>query len=396
MPPQETVRQKLDETVAAVRAKVKSTPRIGVVLGSGLGGFGDTLKNLVKLPYADLPHLPVSRVVGHSGNLCFGDVAGVQVVCMQGRVHYYEGHSIEACVHGARTMARLGVECVLLTNAAGGVEASWSPGDLMIVTDHLNLMGTSPLLGPNDDTLGPRFPDMTEAYDVKLRETLNAVGAAQGTSLRAGVYAALTGPSYETPAEVRMLRGLGAQAVGMSTVPEVLALRHMGVKVAALSCITNLAAGITNAMLNHAEVERRSRAGPTRRAGRASSEASSTRSTKLPNPGPLSGRGAPREARRRCQGSPDARVRSVLALPRRRRPRHEERAGIRGLQRRERVVGRVLVRQGERHRADGGRGRDGAGRVRRRDEGAEGGLAVRDLSAGPVGVRDRHARRARR
>jgi purine-nucleoside phosphorylase len=255
MPPQETVRQKLDETVAAVRAKVKSTPPIGVVLGSGLGGFGDTLENLVKLPYAELPHLPASRVPGHSGNLCFGDVAGVPVVCMQGRVHYYEGHSIDACVHGARTMARLGVTCVLLTNAAGGVEASWSPGDLMIVTDHLNLMGTSPLLGPNDDTLGPRFPDMTEAYNVKLRETLNAVGAAQGTSLRAGVYAALTGPSYETPAEVRMLRGLGAQAVGMSTVPEVLALRHMGVKVAALSCITNLAAGITKATLNHAEVE---------------------------------------------------------------------------------------------------------------------------------------------
>jgi purine-nucleoside phosphorylase len=255
MPPQETVRQRLDATVAAVRSKVTAAPRIGVVLGSGLGGFGDTLDHLVKLPYADLPHLPASRVPGHSGNLCFGDVAGVPVVCMQGRVHYYEGHSIESCVHGARTMARLGVEYVLLTNAAGGVESSWSAGDLMIITDHLNLMGTSPLLGPNEDSFGPRFPDMTEAYDVTLRELLTAVGAAQGTSLRAGVYAALTGPSYETPAEVRMLRGLGANAVGMSTVPEVLALRHMGVKVAALSCITNLAAGITKATLNHAEVE---------------------------------------------------------------------------------------------------------------------------------------------
>jgi purine-nucleoside phosphorylase len=249
------VLEKLDETVAAVRAKVKSTPAIGVVLGSGLGGFADTLTNLVKLPYAELPHLPQSRVPGHSGNLCFGDVGGVPIVCMQGRVHYYEGHSIESCVHGARTMARLGVKSMLLTNAAGGVEASWSAGDLMIVTDHLNLMGTSPLLGPNHDALGARFPDMTEAYDVTLRETLNAVGAAAGISLRAGVYAALTGPSYETPAEVRMVRGLGAQAVGMSTVPEVIALRHMGVKVAALSCITNLAAGITKATLNHAEVE---------------------------------------------------------------------------------------------------------------------------------------------
>src|ERR1700733_5323651 len=139
MLPQETVRQRLDATVAAVRSKVTATPRIGVVLGSGLGGFGDTLDHLVKLPYADLPHLPASRVPGHSGNLCFGDVAGVPVVCMQGRVHYYEGHSIESCVHGARTMARLGVQYMLLTNAAGGVESSWSAGDLMIITDHLNL-----------------------------------------------------------------------------------------------------------------------------------------------------------------------------------------------------------------------------------------------------------------
>ena len=250
-----TVRQKLDETVAAVRARVPATPVIGVVLGSGLGGFGDTLDRLVKLPYGELPHLPISRVPGHSGNLCFGEVRGVPVVCMQGRVHYYEGHSIEACVHGARTMARLGVDRVLLTNAAGGVEASWSAGDLMIVTDHLNLMGTSPLLGPNDDALGPRFPDMTVAYDVPLRDALARAAKGAGIALREGVYAALTGPSYETPAEIRMLRALGAQAVGMSTVPEVLALRHMGVRVAALSCITNLAAGITKATLDHAEVE---------------------------------------------------------------------------------------------------------------------------------------------
>jgi purine-nucleoside phosphorylase len=254
MPPQ-TVRQKLDETVAAVRSKVTTRPTIGVVLGSGLGGFADTLGRLVKLPYADLPHLPASRVPGHSGNLCFGEVSGYPVVCMQGRVHFYEGHSIESVVHGARTMAALGVERVLLTNAAGGVEASWSAGDLMVVTDHLNLMGTSPLIGPNDDSLGVRFPDMTEAYDHQLRDRLLQVGAAAGIPLREGVYAALTGPSYETPAEIRMVRALGAQAVGMSTVPEVIALRHMGVKVAALSCITNLAAGITKAMLSHAEVE---------------------------------------------------------------------------------------------------------------------------------------------
>ncbi len=250
-----TVRQKLDETVAAVRAKVTLKPTVGVVLGSGLGGFGDSLDRLVKLPYAELPHLPASRVPGHSGNLCFGEVRGVPVVCMQGRVHGYEGHSIESVVQGVRTMARLGVERVLLTNAAGGLEPSWAAGDLMIVTDHINLMGTSPLIGPNDDTLGVRFPDMTDAYDTTLRERLHEVGKAANIPLRAGVYAALMGPSYETPAEVRMLRGLGAQAVGMSTVPEVIALRHMGVKVAALSCITNLAAGIAQHALSHAEVE---------------------------------------------------------------------------------------------------------------------------------------------
>ena len=260
-----SVRQKIEETVAAVRAKVGASgpsgasvvgaAKVGIVLGSGLGGFADTLEGVVKVPYGELPHLPASRVPGHSGNLSFGRVGGVPVVCMQGRVHYYEGHSIEACVHGARTMARLGVEKVLLTNAAGGIDASWAPGDLMVVTDHLNLMGTSPLLGPNDDALGPRFPDMTVAYDVPLRDALAKAAKGAGIALREGVYAALTGPSYETPAEIRMLRALGAQAVGMSTVPEVLALRHMGVRVAALSCITNLAAGITKATLNHAEVE---------------------------------------------------------------------------------------------------------------------------------------------
>jgi purine-nucleoside phosphorylase len=174
---------------------------------------------------------------------------------MQGRVHLYEGHPVESVVHGVRTMARLGARRVLLTNAAGGLEPSWSPGDLMVVTDHLNLTGVSPLRGPNDEALGPRFVDMTRAYDPRLQEAFNEVATAAAIPLRAGVYAALPGPSYETPAEVRMLRSLGAQAVGMSTVPEVLALRHMGVDVAALSCITNLAAGISASLLSHAEVE---------------------------------------------------------------------------------------------------------------------------------------------
>lgn len=256
-----TLSARIDETVFALQKKLGDAPRprVGVVLGSGLGAFGDTLKG-PKIPYAELPHLPSSKVVGHAGNFCFGDVEGVPVVCMQGRVHYYEGHSIESVVHGVRTMARLGVTTVLLTNAAGGCEPSWAPGDLMIVTDHLNLACMSPLMGPNDDALGPRFPDMTEAYDAGLRAQLEDVAASLRLPLRQGVYAWLTGPSYETPAEIRMVRALGAQAVGMSTVPEVVALRHMGVKVGALSCITNLAAGISKTKLDHKEVEETARA----------------------------------------------------------------------------------------------------------------------------------------
>ena len=250
-----TLSSRLEETVRAVRAKTSLTPRVGLVLGSGLGAFGDTLDDLVKVPFHDLPHLPQSKVVGHSGNLCFGNVSGVPVVCMQGRVHLYEGHPVESVVHGARTMARLGVRAVLVTNAAGGIEASWTPGDLMLISDHLNLTGQNPLVGPNDDTLGPRFPDMTTAYDPELRAIAHKVAKDAGFSLREGVYAGLLGPTYETPAEIRMLRTMGAHAVGMSTVLETIALRHMGVKVGALSCITNLAAGISKTELNHAEVE---------------------------------------------------------------------------------------------------------------------------------------------
>jgi purine-nucleoside phosphorylase len=250
-----SVAERLDETVRAVRAKVSLEPRVGVVLGSGLGAFADGMRDLVKLPYETLPHLPASKVVGHAGNLCFGHVDDVPVVCMQGRVHMYEGHPLWQVVHGVRTMARLGVSCVLITNAAGGLEAGWSAGDLMIVSDHLNLTGMQPLLGPNDDALGTRFPDMTNAYDPALREQLREVSKAEGLPLREGVYAALSGPSYETPAEIRMLRILGAQAVGMSTVPEVIALRHMRVRCAALSCITNMAAGLGAGELDHKEVE---------------------------------------------------------------------------------------------------------------------------------------------
>jgi purine-nucleoside phosphorylase len=256
----QSVHTQLDETLRAIRARLPSfAPRVGVVLGSGLGAFGDTLDGLTKVPYSEIPHMPASRVVGHAGNLCFGTVRGVPVVCMQGRVHMYEGHSVTSVVHGARAMARLGVKAVLLTNAAGGVEPSWSAGDLMLVTDHLNLTGTSPLIGPNDESMGPRFPDMTHAYDEALRRALKDVAAKAGIALREGVYAGLLGPTYETPAEVRMLCGFGAHAVGMSTVHEVIALRHMGVRVGALSCITNLAAGLGSGTLDHKEVEETAR-----------------------------------------------------------------------------------------------------------------------------------------
>lgn len=258
MQPSPSVR--VDETVRAVRARVPMQPRVGLVLGSGLGAFGDTLTDLVKIPYGELPHMPRPHVAGHPGNLCFGKVGDVPVVCMQGRVHLYEGHDLASCVHGVRTMARLGVGTVLLTNAAGGLEPGWAAGDLMVITDHVNLTCHNPLVGPNDDALGTRFPDMTVAYDLDVRAAAHEVAKAQGISLREGVYAWLLGPSYETPAEIKMLQRFGVQAVGMSTVPEVIALRHMGVRVGALSCITNLAAGISPTKLDHREVEATARA----------------------------------------------------------------------------------------------------------------------------------------
>jgi purine-nucleoside phosphorylase len=254
-PPPSSAVARVADCVFALRRRVSLEPAVGVVLGSGLGAFADAIDGVVKVPYGDLPHMPAPAVPGHAGNFCFGHVDGVPVVCMQGRVHLYEGHAVETVVLGVRTMARLGVRSVLLTNAAGGLNASWSPGDLMLVSDHLNLTGHSPLAGPNLEGYGPRFPDMTTAYDPDLRAMLGAVAAEAGVPVREGVYAGLLGPQYETPAEIRMLRTLGADAIGMSTVLEVIALRHMGVAVGALSCITNMAAGISGQPLDHAEVE---------------------------------------------------------------------------------------------------------------------------------------------
>lgn len=258
-----TLQALLDEAAESIRirssteGKVSASPppRVGVVLGSGLGAWGDELTDLVKVPYADIQGMPRSAVVGHAGNLCFGRAGDVPVACLQGRAHLYEGHSPERAVFGVRLLARLGCRAVLLTNAAGGINATFAAGDLMLLVDHLNLMGTNPLVGPNDDAVGKRFPDMTYAHDPRLLAFARAAAAEAGVSLQEGVYAGLLGPTYETPAEVRMLRLLGADAVGMSTVPEIIALRHMGVPAAAISCITNLAAGLTKHELDHAEVE---------------------------------------------------------------------------------------------------------------------------------------------
>jgi purine-nucleoside phosphorylase len=252
------IQKQISETVTSIRAKTKIVPRVGLVLGSGLGAFADSLGG-PKIPYVEIAHMPRSKVVGHAGNLCFGEAGSVPVVCMQGRVHFYEGHDLDAVVHGVRVMAKLGCTAVLLTNAAGGCDANFRAGDLMVVSDHINLTARSPLIGPNDDALGPRFPDMSVAYDKDFRDDLAAAAKELGIELREGVYAWLTGPSYETPAEIRMLQRLGVSAVGMSTVPEVIALRHMGVRCAALSCITNLAAGLSSAPLDHKEVEETAR-----------------------------------------------------------------------------------------------------------------------------------------
>ncbi len=245
----------LQETVAAIRKRAgEGKPAVGIILGSGLGAFADSLGGKCVIPYGELPHFPHSSVPGHAGRLVVGQLEDVGVVAMQGRVHAYEGYSPAQVAFPARVLCSLGIKCLVVTNAAGGVNLGFKPGDLMAITDHLNLSGWNPLTGPNDERLGPRFPDMSTAYDPKLRQLLLETAAREQVKLQAGIYAILSGPSYETPAEIRMLRTLGADAVGMSTVPEVIAASHMGVKVAGISCITNLAAGIGDKPLSHEEV----------------------------------------------------------------------------------------------------------------------------------------------
>ncbi len=246
---------KVQECADAVRSRAGGlAPKAAVILGSGLGGFADALEGAVAVPYGELPHFPSSSVPGHAGRLVLGTLDGQPVVAMQGRVHFYEGYPPWQVAFPARVLCALGPKALVVTNAAGGINPGFKPGDLMAITDHLNLSGFNSLVGPNEEQLGPRFPDLSHAYAPELLALLSRCASAEQVELKRGVYVQLSGPSYETPAEIRMLRTLGADAVGMSTVPEVIAANHMGVKVAGISCITNLAAGISKQPLSHAEV----------------------------------------------------------------------------------------------------------------------------------------------
>jgi purine-nucleoside phosphorylase len=251
-----TYLQKIDEAVAAVRTRLpgSAVPDVAVVLGSGLGNFAANLGGAVTIPYGDLPNWPASKVIGHDGKLVIGTLAGKRVAALAGRAHFYEGHDLRTVSFAARVMGRLGVKVLILTNAAGGINVALTPGTLMIMDDHINLLGSNPLVGPNEDAFGKRFPDMSEVYSKRLRGIADDVGRAQGLTIGHGVYVAVHGPSYETPAEIRFLRAIGADAVGMSTVPEAIVARHMGVEVLGISCITNAAAGVLPQPLNHDEV----------------------------------------------------------------------------------------------------------------------------------------------
>src|SRR5580658_470768 len=234
--------------------KTDLQPQIALVLGSGLGAFADEFESPTKIPYAEIPHFPRSTAIGHAGQLVVGKVGEIPVAGMQGRVHLYEGYSAKDVAFPIRVFARMGIKAVILTNAAGGIKSEFVQGQLVVIKDHINLQGASPLTGPNDDRFGPRFPDMTVAYDRRFREMTVGEGNRNHIGLYEGVYAALPGPSYETPAEIRYLRGIGADLVGMSTVPEVIAARHSGMRVLGISCVTNAAAGILDQPLDHKEV----------------------------------------------------------------------------------------------------------------------------------------------
>jgi purine-nucleoside phosphorylase len=237
-----------------VLGKTKLRPRVGIVLGSGLGAFGDEIADAARIDYAKIPHFPLSTAIGHAGRMVIGKVAGVPVAVMQGRVHFYEGYSMREVIFPMRVMARMGIRAVLLTNAAGGISRTFKQGCLVVLRDHINLQGTNPLIGPNDENFGPRFPDMTQVYWKPYQAVALDAGKRLKIEIADGVYAGLTGPSYETPAEIRYLRTMGADLVGMSTVPEVIAAAHLGIRVLGISCVTNMAAGILDQPITTEEV----------------------------------------------------------------------------------------------------------------------------------------------
>ncbi len=244
----------IDAAAEVIRGRTSLEPRVGVVLGSGLGGFADELEDPIEIPYGEIPGWPVSTAVGHAGTLALGTVGGVPLAVMRGRAHLYEGFSAEKVVFGLRVLGRLGVQTLVLTNACGGVREDLVPGQLVLVSDHINLQGASPLSGPNDESLGPRFVDMSDAYDPALRAAAQEAATRLGLVLPEGVYVAWLGPAFETPAEIRLTRAVGGDLVGMSTVPEVLAARHMGMRCLAISCVTNVAAGVLPEPIDHEKV----------------------------------------------------------------------------------------------------------------------------------------------
>ena len=248
------IQQMIDESVSYIRSLTQVMPEYALILGSGLGDLGDVIEEKTVISYGDIPGFFASTAVGHAGELIIGFLEGVPVVAMKGRIHCYEGRTVQQAVYPLRVMHALGAETLIVTNAAGGINESFAAGDLMVITDHINLSGRNPLIGPNEDSLGVRFPSMCHAYDPELVDTAKAVAESIGFALQEGVYLYTLGPSYETPAEIRMMRVLGADAVGMSTVPEVIAARHMQMRVLGISCISNMAAGITKRELSHQEV----------------------------------------------------------------------------------------------------------------------------------------------
>lgn len=245
--------EQLHQTTDFLKAKGFENPEVGLILGSGLGDLADEITDPIAVPYHEIPNFPTSTVTGHKGQLVYGTLAGKKVVAMQGRFHFYEGYHLKEVTMPIRVMKLLGVHSIGLTNAAGGVNVAFTPGDLMLITDHINYTGQNPLIGPNDDEMGPRFPDMSETYDKAYQQTIKSVASEMGIGLKEGVYMGYSGPTYETPAEIVMSRTLGADAVGMSTVPEAIVARHAGLRIFGISCITNLAAGMQS-NLNHQEV----------------------------------------------------------------------------------------------------------------------------------------------